>query len=178
MTSDDENNIIPSNKLASETSKDLQKELEKFRTEWRKELFFQDTNSSSSSSGKSIQNKSNVDSQQKTKKKSSVEQGQLKSRKPNANKQEIAAFSNSLDQDDSNDSDLDYEQPKTNEDKAKYLFNKAVLLEQQGRHYDGKNEILNKDEFYIQAKLYIYIYIYLLKYCSNKILSLVNAIRC
>ena len=30
-----------------------------------------------------------------------------------------------------------YDQPETLEDKAKYLFNKAVLLEQQGRHYDA-----------------------------------------
>ncbi len=33
--------------------------------------------------------------------------------------------------------DLDYEEPKTNEEKAKYLFNKGVLLEQQGRHYEA-----------------------------------------
>jgi len=33
--------------------------------------------------------------------------------------------------------DLEYNQPKTNEDKAKYLFNKGVLLEQQGRHYEA-----------------------------------------
>ena len=30
-----------------------------------------------------------------------------------------------------------YDQPESLEDKAKYLFNKAVLLEQQGRHYDA-----------------------------------------
>jgi hypothetical protein len=32
---------------------------------------------------------------------------------------------------------LNYEQPKTNEEKAKYLFDKAVQLEQQGRHYEA-----------------------------------------
>lgn len=33
--------------------------------------------------------------------------------------------------------DLNYEQPKTNEEKARYLFDKAVQLEQQGRHYEA-----------------------------------------
>jgi hypothetical protein len=45
-----------------------------------------------------------------------------------------------IDEVDDEDADLDYDQPKTNEDKAKYLFNKAVMLEQQGRHFDGKFE--------------------------------------
>jgi hypothetical protein len=36
-----------------------------------------------------------------------------------------------------NNNDLDYEQPENNEQKAKYLFDKGVQLEQQNRHYEG-----------------------------------------
>lgn len=35
------------------------------------------------------------------------------------------------------DNEFTYEQPENREEKAKYLFNKGVLLEQQNRHYEG-----------------------------------------
>ncbi len=45
--------------------------------------------------------------------------------------------SNSGNKDDKLDVIVDYDQPKSNEEKAQYLFNKAVLLEEQSRHYEA-----------------------------------------
>ncbi len=107
---------MPSDRLAAETTNDLENELDKFRNDWQKEL---NVTEKLDSAGRS---EVHYD------KKSGVERGQLRPR-PMVLKQSV--------EDNQVASDLDYEQPETTEDKAKYLFNKAVLLEQQGRHYDA-----------------------------------------
>lgn len=108
--------IVPTNRLAAQTTRDLQSELDRFRNEWQQELL-------SNERPATEQNKT-----QESNKSKGVERGQLRPpRHP---------LSNSNQSGDDN-SDLDYQQPETLEEKAKYLFDKAVQLEQQGRHYDG-----------------------------------------
>lgn len=128
LLDDSPDNIIPSDRLAAQSSAQLEDELAKFRYEWKMELLNEqkDPTTSNSASNKQPQRKSNR-----------MEHHALPSRASKS--QNIAQV---LDDDtttatNSLEPELNYEQPKTNEQKAKYLFDKAVQLEQQGRHYEA-----------------------------------------
>ena len=127
---DESTNIIHSNDLAMQSAGELESELAKFRSEWKKEL--------------------QRENQTKTSQKGSAIQRPIKiitTDKANSNKSEfmtkIPTESEFSQEDDntllseSTQPDLAYQEPKTNEEKAKYLFEKGVLLEQQGRYYEG-----------------------------------------
>jgi tetratricopeptide (TPR) repeat protein len=123
----EDENIIPSNPLAAQTSFDLSNELDRFRHDWQREL--NQTEKSENDNGES-----NPIGIRTSGKKPIVERGQLRSRGvPSTG----AGPLGHLKEEGEPEPDLEYEQPRTIEDKAKYLFNKAVLLEQQGRHYDA-----------------------------------------
>ena len=113
---------MPSNRLAAETTNDLENELDRFRNEWQRELLI--SNESLSKATNTMPNELKATSSKST---PGVERGQLRPVRQQASKVSI----------DEPEPDLDYEQPSTTEENAKYLFNKAVLLEQQGRHYDA-----------------------------------------
>ena len=118
--------------MAAETSEDLENELAKFRNDWRKEL----TKETSSSKDENIYRSKNV----------SVYH-QFPARPKAALNNEPVAEANPS-------NDLEYEQPQNNEQKAQYLFNKGVQLEQQSRHYEG-----NFLDFSVVQYLYRSIYI-------------------
>ena len=134
---DESTNIIHSNDIAMQSAGELENELAKFRSEWKKEL----------------QRENNTKPSQKR----SETQRPIKiitTDKPNSNKSEFmtkiptaSLFSQEDENSLSSEStlpDLAYQEPKTNEEKAKYLFEKGVLLEQQGRYYEG---VLTKSLF-------------------------------
>ena len=104
---------MPSNQLIFETANDLNTELSRFRTEWRNELSKQEAN------------KDDENIKPETTKSKNIAQYREFPRRN---------LSSSNEQKESDD--LEYEQPN-NEQKAQYLFNKGVLLEQQGRHFEG-----------------------------------------
>lgn len=123
-------NIIHSNDLAMQSAGELESELAKFRSEWKKEL----------------ERENNVKTSQKesetqcpirivTTDKANSSKSEFMTKIPNASlfSQEDENLSSS----ESTQPDLAYQEPKTNEEKAKYLFEKGVLLEQQGRYYEG-----------------------------------------
>ncbi len=121
-------NIIHSNGLAMESAGELENELAKFRSEWKKELQ-RENNPPTSQNGSGPQRQIRI----------------VTTDKANTNKNEfMTKIPTSLSQEDENlvssestQPDLAYQEPKTNEEKAKYLFEKGVLLEQQGRYYEG-----------------------------------------
>lgn len=126
--SDDEseNNIVPTNELAAQNSAQLEEELAKFRNEWKMEILLdqkETTTKTSETSKKQITSSS----RQSQRKSNRMEHFPFPIRS--------AAASNVTSAEDT--TDLKYEQPRTNEEKAKYLFDKAVQLEQQGRHYEA-----------------------------------------
>jgi hypothetical protein len=132
---DEKEDLVNSNELALQTASELEKELAHFRTEWKKELQLDK---------KTPLELSNVDSfgAQSAEKSS----GQYKhkaqySELPKRNNSSLNKnVTNSVISDKESQPeliDLIYEQPESNEQKAQYLFNKAVLLEQQARHYEG-----------------------------------------
>lgn len=111
-------NIIPTNKLALETSKDLEQELTKFRNEWKNEVL---------SKGKESKTGETESSRPKN---IAIYHEFPKRNKPELVDESVEALKSETD-------DCDYEQPIKNEDRAEYLFNKGVLLEQQNRHYEA-----------------------------------------
>jgi hypothetical protein len=115
--------VVPSNKLAAQTSAELENELAKFRNEWKMELLEQDRPPEQRPAGErefKAWRKGNL-----------AESGTLTTRARNtAQQQQTSTVA-------PEPVDLDYQQPKTNEEKAKYLFDKGVQLEQQGRHYEA-----------------------------------------
>lgn len=119
-------NILPSDAIASQTVADLENELKKFRLEWKKEL----------------EEEKKTDKSEFLSSFNPVESETIKTSKnvgvyhqlPHRNRIQ----SNKLSDGDNLDSiDLDYRQPRTNEEKAQYLFNKGVILEQQSRHFEA-----------------------------------------
>ena len=108
--------------------------MSKFRLEWKKELKIekQPDENEFLKSFNSNENAKNVEISQRSKN-IGVHQSF-----PQRNRPELKAQIETS----SESSDLNYEQPKTNEEKAKYLFNKGVILEQQSRHYEGFNFFL------------------------------------
>lgn len=136
---DSSDNIIPSDRLAAQSSAQLEDELAKFRYEWKMELLNEQkdaTTTTTSGGGKSTSN--SASNKQKSQRKSNrMEHHALPSRAsksqniPQVLDDDTTTAKNSL------EPELNYEQPKTNEQKAKYLFDKAVQLEQQGRHYEA-----------------------------------------
>lgn len=123
---DDDDNIVPSDRLAAQSSAQLEDELAKFRYEWKMELLLDQKDPSSQSIDSSVKS-----SKQSQRKNNRMEHHAFPSRasKPGSSVVDEAA--------NTNEQELNYEQPKTNEEKAKYLFDKAVQLEQQGRHFDA-----------------------------------------
>ena len=121
-----EDNIVPSNSLVLETANDLESELAKFRKEWKDELNKQDTQQ------QQVPQQSNEPSSNEVFKSKNIAQYH---QFPIRNRPQVAQQSN---QETNEDSGLVYEKPQNNEQKAQYLFNKGVLLEQQGRHFEGK----------------------------------------
>jgi hypothetical protein len=118
-TENDENNIVPSNKLVLETANDLESELAKFRSEWKEELNKQDANANTS---EQITDKQIND--------------QVNSSNIKVNQSGLNNTTKPVESDQNND-DLVYDEPKNTEQKAQYLFNKGVLLEQQGRFFEA-----------------------------------------
>lgn len=123
---DDADNIVPSDRLAAQSSAQLEDELAKFRYEWKMELLLDQKDASSQPADSNA--KSFKQSQRKSNR---MEHHPFPSRasKPGSNLVDESV--------NTNEQELNYEQPKTNEEKAKYLFDKAVQLEQQGRHFDA-----------------------------------------
>ena len=122
---DEDGNIIPSDRLAAQSSAQLEDELARFRNEWKMELLKDQKPSKTTETNKP----SRTESQQQ-RKSNRMEHHELPRRPKTTTSDNESKVTPSF-------SDLDYEQPRTNEDKAKYLFDKAVQLEQQGRHYDA-----------------------------------------
>lgn len=137
---ENEENIVPSNKIASQTIDELESELNKFRIEWRKELLDQDkkeTNANSNTKPKyevTYSNRLSTSVNSESIKPKNVAVYHQFPQRPKIEPKPIL-----VSQDLSAESDLQYDEPKTNEDKARYLFGKGVILEQQGRHYEGFN---------------------------------------
>ena len=105
---------------------DLENELKKFRLDWKKEL--EDEKKPEKSEFLRSFNPGETETI-KTSKNIGVYH-QL----PHRNRIQLSKPSDG----DSIDSiDLDYQQPRTNEEKAEYLFNKGVILEQQSRHFEA-----------------------------------------
>jgi hypothetical protein len=95
-----------------------------FRNEWKRELIEHD------------RNKQVEDNQTTTTSISNRANSNLKS----SNQFTLRVRTNNLTIDDTNlneQSEVEYDQPRSNEEKAQYLFNKAVLLEEQSRHYEA-----------------------------------------
>lgn len=123
----EDDNILPSDSIASQTVADLENELKKFRLEWKKELEEEkkpDKSEFLSSFNQHSENELNKKS------KNIAVYHQL----PNRNRIQPSKSSGT---DNLDPIDLDYQQPKTNEEKAQYLFNKGVILEQQSRHFEA-----------------------------------------
>jgi len=92
----------------------LEQELARFRNEWRNEVSNKTDSDYASRQGKNI----------------AVYHDFPRRQRPAA---EQTSAPTEIDEDD----EFTYEQPENNEDKARYLFNKGILLEQQNRHYEG-----------------------------------------
>ena len=122
---DEEENIIPSDKLAAESSAQLNDELAKFRNEWKMELLLDNAKSRTKNPSQfnDLKTRSNR-----------MEHQEFRRTRP---KSQQKPPTSELDVGGGGGGDLNYEQPQTNEDKAKYLFDKAVQLEQQGRYYEA-----------------------------------------
>lgn len=126
----EEVDLVPSNKLASQTAAELEDELARFRNEWKMELLQeQDTKLP----GAEQPTKVNVSIAKRGKNVAEYHSFPVRA----AAKNNKSAANESTSETTVAGSDLNYVQPKTNEEKAKYLFDKAVLLEQQGRHYEA-----------------------------------------
>ena len=105
-----------------ETANDLENELATFRNEWKRELIEHDRNKQSDS-GETITTTSIINRNLK-----SSNQFTLRPRPSNV----------TIDDKNLNDQqEVEYDQPRSNEEKAQYLFNKAVMLEEQSRHYEA-----------------------------------------
>ena len=123
-----DDNIIPTNKIVAESSDQLEKEFDKFRQDWKKELLEE------KNEDPKIQNKTEI---QHSKGKN-VAQYHSFSQRP-----KLATKPGELNSGVTNTyNDLDYQEPTSNEQKSQYLFEKGVLLEQQGRHYEGSLKFL------------------------------------
>lgn len=121
----DQNNILPSNKLASETTADLENELARFRSDWKKDLQV--------TQNKLEKNQNNEGEISNSLPKNAAVYHEFPKRNTPKNEVDSEGSENVI----LNDNVCEYEQPENNEDKAKYLFNKGVLLEQQNRHYEA-----------------------------------------
>ena len=112
----DSNDIVPSNELVLETANDLESELAKFRNEWKSELSKQEARQQQQiQTGKS---------DSKLEFETVINVSLLPILDVNSEAKTISL-------------DLEKEESNDNEEKAQYLFNKGVLLEQQGRHFEG-----------------------------------------
>ena len=108
-----QNEIVSTNELALQTADELADELNKFRTEWKRELNETTKRTDAPSKGKVA--------------KMQVETGVLRARKPASVAQPVS----------SSDEQPVNESNGGEDEKAMYLFGKGVLLEQQGRHYEA-----------------------------------------
>lgn len=108
--------ISNTNELALQTAADLEKELTKFRNEWKNEM---------SSKIKMADNKS----ESQTGKNIAVYH-EFPHKKTSVNQEDVEPET-------TKDSDCEYDQPENSEDKAAYLFNKGVLLEQHNRYFEA-----------------------------------------
>lgn len=112
----DSNDIVPSNELVLETANDLESELAKFRNEWKSELSKQEARQQQQiQTGKS---------DSKLEFETVINVSLLPILDVNSEAKTISL-------------DLEKEESNDNEEKAQYLFNKGVLLEQQGRHFEA-----------------------------------------
>ena len=125
--------LVHSNPLALETTTDLEDELAKFRNQWKRELTSETkrppspSTAASSSSSVSVTGK-NVAQYHEFPRKRQPKISEASASSPDPANEAAKAR---------NERDLDYDEPTGIEEKAKYLFNKAVLLEQQSRHYEA-----------------------------------------
>lgn len=117
---------MPSNRLAAQSSAQLEDELAKFRHEWKMELLNEQKEPATRSDA------SSGNSKQPQRKSNRMEHHQLprRSSRPDQSTPTMTGGGGG-------EPELNYDQPRTNEEKAKYLFDKAVQLEQQGRHYEA-----------------------------------------
>ncbi len=116
----DSNDIVPSNELILETANDLESELAKFRNEWKSELSKQEAKQQQQQQIQTDKDESNHAYVSKT----AVTASLRPVLDVNSDLQNVKL-------------DLEKEDTNSNEEKAQYLFNKGVLLEQQGRHFEG-----------------------------------------
>lgn len=112
---------MSTNELALQTAQELADELNKFRTEWKREL--------NETTRASTTKETTIERQQRAGRKQ-VETGVLRPRATGASIKLETTTTESTN-----------EEPaaakESEEDKAMYLFGKGVLLEQQGRHYEA-----------------------------------------
>lgn len=110
--------VIHSNALALETAADLEQELAKFRSDWKKEVTKKEDKSDEHKRPKNVA---------------------VYHEFPKRNKATVGTVSTNSEDVISETSDCEYED--TSDKKAMYLFEKGVQLEQQNRHYEGKSTI-------------------------------------
>ena len=110
--------LVHSNSLALETATDLEQELAKFRSDWKNEV--------------SRTREDGVERDQPQAKNIAVYR-----EFPKRSTATVATTDASSEIVINEDSDCEYVQ-ESGEDKARYLFEKGVQLEQQNRHYEGK----------------------------------------
>ena len=103
-----------------QTTDELEDELAKFRFQWKKELLEQE---------KKAESQDSTQTNKRSQIKIDYDSGNSKTTTLALSEIELT-FQNA-------EPDLNYIQPKSNEEKANYLFTKGVLLEQQGRHYEA-----------------------------------------
>ena len=130
-SSADEENIVPTNKVAAETADQLEKELDKFRQDWKKELFVEKRLAGGEEETESsVKNTFEVEKSKKGKNVAEYHSFPQRTSKPILKTGDLKSGQE-------NNDEFDYEEPNNNEQKAQYLFDKGVQLEQQGRHYEG-----------------------------------------
>ncbi len=130
---DSENDIVPSNKLAFESNEDLENELSRFRSDWKRELGKENVNGNEKNNYNWKESSSiKSDSNDETKRPKNIAIYNVFQSRPKMNLSQVTKVEKDI------NSDIDYDdQPQNNEQKAQYLFNKGVQLEQQNRHYEG-----------------------------------------
>lgn len=110
--------LVHSNDLPFQTAADLEQELARFRNDWKNEMSG-NVNVTDNEPRKSTQVSKNI---------AVYHEFPTRRRPVSETNDEPESIDNN---------DCDYDQPMNNEDKAKYLFNKGVLLEQQNRHFEA-----------------------------------------
>jgi hypothetical protein len=124
--------LVHSNPLALETNADLETELAHFRNQWKSEL----TNEKPLSTAAFSTSTTNQDEVIKFSNLTETGRHVAKHQEFARKRQPKPAEPRNSESTEAT-RDLDYDEPNGVEEKAQYLFNKAVLLEQQSRHYEA-----------------------------------------